>query len=254
MTVVKSADRVIAILELFEAERKPLRISDIVDALGYPQSSASTLMKTLVASGYISFHANDRTYSPSPQLAFLGHWALGHRESVEILQGIMRRLSDATSLSAMLGARNGITMQYIHFVVADSEFPMRLREGTQRPLHRAALGIMLMTNLDDQEAGRVVRRYHLENPNEEEEPFSTVLERLNFARQNGYFISKNLVIQGASVVGMLLPTAQNSRRFAIGVGGLSEVVTENADDIVRSLKLAQQEFSVAMAKLSERGY
>lgn len=254
MTAVKSASRVISILELFEAERKALRISDIVDALGYPQSSVSTLMKTLVGSGYISFNAKERSYSPSPQLAFLGHWALGHRESVEIIQGIMRRLSDATQMSAMLGARNGITMQYIHFVVADSDFPMRLREGTQRPLHRSALGLMLMTNMDDAEAGRVVRRYHLEHPNEAEEPLPDVLERLNFARENGYYVSNNLVIQGASVLGMLMPTPTNSRRFALGIGGLSETIRDNTDDFLQSLRAAASEYGEAMARLKDRGY
>lgn len=254
MTAVKSASRVISILELFEAERKALRISDIVDALGYPQSSVSTLMKTLVGSGYISFDATERSYAPSPQLAFLGHWALGHRESVEVIQGIMRRLSDTTCMSAMLGARNGIKLQYIHFVVADSQFPMRVREGTQRPLHRSALGLMLMTNLDDAEAGRVVRRYHLENPNEIEEPFSDVLERLNFAREHGYFISQNLILQGASIVGMLMPTPPNSRRFALGIGGLTEEIQENREDCIQALRAATLEYADAMARLKDRGY
>lgn len=254
MTAVKSASRVLSILELFEKERRALHISDIVDSLGYPQSSVSTLIKTLVASGYISFNASERSYSPSPLLAFLGHWALGHRESVEIIQGIMCRLSDTTNMSAMLGARNGVTLQYIHFVFADSNFPMRLREGTQRPLHRSALGLMLMTNLDDIEAGRVVRRYQNEHPGEAEEPMSEVLKRLNFARENGFYVSKNLVLQGASVVGMLVPTMQNSRRLAMGVGGLTDVIHENVDDFVQALRVARREYQDAMAKLAARGY
>lgn len=254
MTAVKSASRVIAILELFEAERRALRINDIVEALGYPQSSVSTLMKTLVASGYISFDAQERSYSPSPQLAFLGHWALGHRESVEVIQGIMRRLSDATSMSVMLGARNGITMQYIHFVVAESEFAMRLREGTQRPLHRSALGLMLMTNFDDVEAGRVIQRYQLEHPGEFEEPLSDALERLRLARIQGYFLSNNLIIQGASVLAALMPTPPNSRRFAIGIGGLTEKMNENWAEFLQALKAATQEYAEAMARLKDRGF
>lgn len=254
MSEVKSASRVIAILELFERERKALRVSDIVDALGYPQSSVSTLMKTLVASGYISYNTQQRNYSPAPQLAFLGHWALGRRESVEIIQGILRRVSDATGQSAMLGARNGIALQIIHFVVADTPFPMRLREGTQRPLHRAALGIMLMSGMSDDEAARVVRRFHLENPTEMKEPFSDVLDRLNYAREHGHYLSTNLVIQGASVLGALMPTAPNSRRFAIGIGGLSNTIHENKDAFVQLLKSASQDYAAEMEKLSDRGY
>ncbi len=254
MSGVKSASRVISILELFEAQRKPLRVIDIVDSLGYPQSSVSALMKTLYDSGYMSFNPQNRSYTPAPQLAFLGHWALGYRESVETIQGVMRRLSDITSMSAMLGARNGIMMQYIHFVVADSEFPMRLRDGTQRPLHRSALGIMLISHMNDADIGRVVRRYYLENPNEPQEPLKDILERVHFASENGYYFSQNLMLKGAGVIGVLMPMTRNSRRFSLGIGGLTDTIKQNADFFVESLKAATDEYAVEMAKLEERGY
>lgn len=63
--LVKSALRVLEILELFDAERRPLRVADIVDRMNVPQSSASMLLKTLVARGYMDFDAASREYCPS---------------------------------------------------------------------------------------------------------------------------------------------------------------------------------------------
>ena len=51
---VKSAVRVVRVFELFEAERRALSVQDIVDALGMPQSSISSLLKTLVNEGYLT--------------------------------------------------------------------------------------------------------------------------------------------------------------------------------------------------------
>lgn len=55
--LVKSALRVLEILELFDAGRRPLRVADIVDRMNVPQSSPSMLLKTLVARGYMDFDA-----------------------------------------------------------------------------------------------------------------------------------------------------------------------------------------------------
>ena len=50
---VKSADRVFDLLELFERVRRPLRVGEIAERLGVPQSSVSMLLRTMVARGYM---------------------------------------------------------------------------------------------------------------------------------------------------------------------------------------------------------
>lgn len=57
---VKSALRVLEILEVFDAERRPPRVTDIVEPMNLPQSSASMLLKTMVARGYMDFDAASR--------------------------------------------------------------------------------------------------------------------------------------------------------------------------------------------------
>ena len=96
--MVKSAVRVIEILEFFEAERRALKVSEIVEGLRMPQSSVSTLMKTLAAQGYVEFDPETRRYRPAPRLAFLGHWALGGPGNIEQVQNLMRALAEGGSL------------------------------------------------------------------------------------------------------------------------------------------------------------
>ena len=60
---VKSATRAIEILEFFKGAREPRAMSDIAAALGYPQSSTTVLLKTLIALGYLNFDRGDRIFS-----------------------------------------------------------------------------------------------------------------------------------------------------------------------------------------------
>ena len=69
---VKSARRAFEILELFDRERRPLALKDILEALGYPASSGSALLKSLVALGYLDYDRDRRTYFPTMRISALG--------------------------------------------------------------------------------------------------------------------------------------------------------------------------------------
>ena len=51
---IKSAERVLDVLGLFSEFRRPLRLHEISTALGYPQSSTTVLLKSLMILGYLS--------------------------------------------------------------------------------------------------------------------------------------------------------------------------------------------------------
>lgn len=54
---VKSAQRVPELLGFFADWRRPARIKEISQSLGYPQSSASVLMRSLAESGHFDHAA-----------------------------------------------------------------------------------------------------------------------------------------------------------------------------------------------------
>jgi DNA-binding IclR family transcriptional regulator len=58
--LVKSATRVLDVLELLSSSPEPIRLSELVGRLGIPKSSAHALVTTLVARGYLSKDSADR--------------------------------------------------------------------------------------------------------------------------------------------------------------------------------------------------
>src|SRR5690349_21704846 len=73
-SVVKSAGRVLEILEFFDEIRREASEAEIAHKLAYPQSSTSALLKSLTRLGYLDYDAASRTYLPSPRVALLGTW------------------------------------------------------------------------------------------------------------------------------------------------------------------------------------
>jgi len=217
--MVKSATRVFELLEAFEAERRPLRIAEIVALLDAPQSSVSMLVKTLVARGYMDFEPISRTYCPSARVAFLGDWTTRVPEHRGELQQALRQLSDATSETVILARRSGLFVQYVSVIKSQHALSFSPISGTKRPLHHAALGIMLLTQLDDDEIGRLLRCYNAEtDPGGLLAKIPDTIRAVRQARAQGWYESANLATRGAGVICTLLSTPIRGQRLGVGIG------------------------------------
>jgi hypothetical protein len=70
---VKSAVRVLEVLEFFDTVQRDASLSEIAIELGYPLSSASVLLQSLVKRGYLS-QGDTRLYRLTPRVKLLGAW------------------------------------------------------------------------------------------------------------------------------------------------------------------------------------
>ena len=73
---VKSAARVLDILELLARSEAPMALKDLVSILALPKSSAHALLRTLQARGYVERDAADR-YALSASLRQSSGWIGG---------------------------------------------------------------------------------------------------------------------------------------------------------------------------------
>ena len=72
-TNVKSAVRVFEVLEFFDTLRRDASLSEIARELGYPASSTSMLLQSMVECGYLA-QGEKRTFRPTPRVKLLGAW------------------------------------------------------------------------------------------------------------------------------------------------------------------------------------
>lgn len=236
---VKSAVRVLAIFEAFEAEQRALTISELVDILQIPQSSTSTLMKSLVTKGFMEFDAPSRRYRPSVRLAFLGNWVLGSTDVIAEIHALAQRLSVETGETVLVGAENGLYLQYLSVIVSNHFLRFALHPGLMRPLHRAGLGVMLLSEKPDAEIGRMIRRYNAEitDPRESRMTQQQVLSMVAQARAQGWYQSASLAVEGAGSMATLLPLPRGQGTLAIGIGAPLSRLQARSDEL-RGILLA----------------
>ena len=236
--MVKSAVRVLDIFEAFEAEQRALTISELVDLLQIPQSSMSTLIKSLVAKGFVEYEAETRRYRPSVRLAFVGNWVLGSTDVIARIHALTQRLHDETGETVLIGAENGLYLQYLSLVVSPHTVRFSLHPGLKRPIHRSGLGLMLLSLKQEAEVSRLVRRYNSEltDPQETRASPSEVVGMAMDARSQGWFKSSNLVTNGGGSLATLLRLPRAHGTLAIGFGLPVSMLTEK-EDMLREVLL-----------------
>lgn len=217
---VKSAVRVVQIFDLFEAKRCDMSVQEIVDALEVPQSSISSLLKTLVDRGYLSRDRSTRRYRPSERLAFLGHWSLGAPGGMLAIHQLMNHLSEQTGEAVLLGAQSGLLMRYVSVLESPHALRFTLRPDQTRPMHGCGMGIMLLSRLPNSEISAIIRSYNAEFG---AGPFSMseaqALEQVETARAQGYYETFGMVTAEVGTISTLLEMPLEGRFLAIGLGG-----------------------------------
>jgi IclR-like helix-turn-helix domain-containing protein len=103
--VVKSAALVLEVLSVFDDVRRDMRLGEIVERLGFPQSSTSVLLKSLVRLGYLDFDATTRSFSVTARVALLGSWIANGAIVNGSVARAMEELSSETGHTITLASR-----------------------------------------------------------------------------------------------------------------------------------------------------
>lgn len=250
--VVKSAARVLAVFEYFDSVRCEATIMNIARALGYPQSSTSVLMRSLMDLGYLERGEAPRTYRPTPRVTVLGSWIEPMlAPDGEIIQ-LMRELGDATGETIILAAAYPTLVRYIHVVPATTAMRLHLGAGTERPMVTSGAGRVFMSMLDDERVRMLVYRHNEELPRGEPKLSLSVVRRdLAQIRQAGYSVSVDRVTPGAGIVAAPLPMSHGGKSLVVGIGGLSQTIRANAERFSKLIRASVKRHSTA--DMTKRG-
>ena len=143
---VKSAARVLDILELLAVASTPLGVSEVARRLGMPKSSAHMLLATLEQRGYVIDHP-DRRFALHPAFISPGStWVGGFSGPLlRIARSVMHRLVAATGESALLARlREDLSIEYIEKVVSPQPVRVDVELGVPRPVDSTSSGQVLL--------------------------------------------------------------------------------------------------------------
>ncbi|ETR78303.1 transcriptional regulator [Afipia sp. P52-10] len=239
---VKSATRAIEILEYFKKTREPRAMSDIAAALGYPQSSTTVLLKTLISLGYLNFDRGERLYFPTPKVTALGDWVPRALFGTSRVLEAMRDVHAATGETVSIVTKNDVYLQYVQIIQSVHALRFHVDEGALRPLTQSAAGWLLLSTMPDNKLDNIIRRANIATEKAADRvKIPEMLKRLKQIRSKGYAATENVPFLGGATICVLLPIRIQNQPVALGLGGASERIRQNHDRYLTILQRAARE-------------
>jgi hypothetical protein len=106
-STVKSADRVLDLLELLCSTGHPMTHTEISSALSIPKSSMSQLLGNLERRGYLSFQAGPDVYELGPAVSRLAEGSKSSSDLLHIAQNVVDVIAKTTRETASFYKRRG---------------------------------------------------------------------------------------------------------------------------------------------------
>jgi DNA-binding IclR family transcriptional regulator len=225
---VKSAIRVLEVLEHFDAIQREASVTELARALGYPVSSTSVLLQSLAERGYLEQDAR-RLYRPTPRVALLGAWIDPQLTPDGPVMQMMKELGERTGETIILAVPRAMAVRYIYVVPATKTLRMHVGPGTIRPLATSGFGRLFLSGLPDDELRQVVFRHNAQQPDDGSRlSLAAVRRDVQAIRTAGHAVSFDRVSPGAGVVAVRLPPGRDATPMAVGIGSSSQTIRTNA--------------------------
>ena len=235
MRIVKSARRALDLLEYFATIRRAASVSDVERALDIPQSSASVLLRSMAALGYLEYVPADRTFRPTLRVAKLGDWiehGLPGPLTTE-LEALRNELHE----TIILGRQHGAQVEFIYYLMAERAVQFFARRNSLEPMSLSAVGRVLLAQLPPATARGIIRRNNAEarSPREIVDE-NQLMKALETCTQTGFAETDPAFggVRDFHVVAMPLPRT-TGEPLAIGVAGPLERMKLQSESIKRAL-------------------
>lgn len=200
-TRVKSADRVMDILELFTGANDTYNLSDIARLLDMPASSTHQLLHNMLSRGYLETDSSGKQFSIGYKIFEISNMCSKNTNLVTEFETIGGRMAEEVNEGIMLGIRAGDQLVYVSQKNPPDPRRFAIQFSQSLPLYASASGKMILSGLSE----TVVRRIY---PHEELQPLtnktigtvSELLAELETIRREGISYNRGESVEGISCI------------------------------------------------------
>lgn len=216
-SAVKSADRVLDLLELLASTGRAMTHAEIARRTGIPKSSLTPLLRNLVHRGYIEPLAHSQQFQLGEGTHALARRGAHNRELLRASGPWLQHLMQATGESAGLSVLRDDVAERIASSQSPTAVLYSVHVGVMQPLYASSAGKVLLAWMPSDEREAYLRRVKLLPRTGQTIRSAAVLRRqLHQVREEG--VAWSLGEFTAGIVGVAVPVLDVHGRAIAAVG------------------------------------
>lgn len=237
---IKSAYRVLEILEYFDRDHRTATVMDLSRSLAYPQSSTSELLRCLTRLGYLHYNRYRRTYTPTARVALLGSWVEPSLFRGGTVLTALDRVADSVGETVVLSTATNYVVQHLHVVDGVEDHAVIEHAGNSESLLHSPQGRLILSSYQDVMIRSALHRLNAEEADPERRVrINETMDELLVLRRQGWTMAADPRGDGIGVIAVLLPPRKGMERLALTVLAPSAVIEARGEEIL-AIMLAQR--------------
>ena len=234
---VKTALRIIEIIEIFAKEQKPLALSELAKELNAPNSSCLALIRTLMSLGYLYETNRRQGYYPTGRLLAMATKINQADPILERVQPSLQELARITGETTVLAKLNP-DHQVIYLDVVPSLNPIRYvaMAGEIKEIHCNSIGKALFSELPEQEQQAILAKVKL-TPHNQRTITTTehFMQHIHEEKAQGRFTNRGESIPDVGAIAW--PVRISGMLFGISIAGPLYRIEANIQEFAEKLRV-----------------
>jgi DNA-binding IclR family transcriptional regulator len=228
---VKSAQRVFEVLEVFRRRQESMTAKAVAEALGYPLSSTSILLRAIAGLGYLAVDRLDRSYFPTKRVAELGGWILDSRAVdpalIALAKTVHAKLGDSITLSVAAGHE----IEFIFVRLAKHPIGLSIQVGARLPVCQSVSGFGWLMTCPVEEVRRIIDHHNQVSGRTNQVVPGQLLAQLKRARERGYVAGAAPLFPGFATVSVPLVDTVHDRVVVLSASSVKTGMLVREDHV-----------------------
>lgn len=148
MSILETTAR---ILNLLVSLQRGIRISDVIDHLAMPKSTAARVMSQLESFGYLEKDEASGLFMPGPLIAAAAHLSNNQNSLSDLVDGALRTLCERTGYTGYLSILDNQEILVLRVIHGREPLPVVTWPGSRLPAWGTSTGRVLLSRMTSQQ-------------------------------------------------------------------------------------------------------
>jgi DNA-binding IclR family transcriptional regulator len=234
----KSVERVFAIFETFERERRSLSLKELAEYCEIPVSTCHALIRTMINRAYLYQGGRRKDIYPTRRLYDVAKTVLDNDPILQRMTPVLEKLRESTEETVVLGKRQKDTIVYLEVLESPQTIRYSATVGDLKPAHSTCIGKATLSTLAPDALRLYLETTGMERVTDHTiTSYARLIEDLQEGKKRGYFTTNGENVPDVSAIA--IPVTVNNDLFGLAVAGPSYRMAANIDRYAQLLLQAQ---------------
>ncbi|MBU9589649.1 IclR family transcriptional regulator [Burkholderia multivorans] len=226
------------VLTLIARLGRGVTMTDVVNELNLPKSSASRTLLIMAENGFLQRDSVTRAYEPGPVIMAASRYRHSNKTTLDLLEGALGEMVEQAQYTGYITVLDGVDSVVIHMRPGAARVQVYTPPGSRTPAYATSIGQALLARLPDKTIDSLLQSARAGS--KDSVPASAdLLKHLAQVRERRWALSKGEYLDNVAGIGAAVRDPGTTTLYGVGVAVPANSLQSALDNGLVSLFLSR---------------